>query len=152
MCRLILSEMDSSQIAEGEKLATAWLSGSQHYGKRVLVVDGEEPIREIIASMLGVEGFKVRQFERALDALAFLDESGSQVDLITSCLLMPDLDGIGFLKQAKRKHPEIPFAVVSAIHDLDVAEYALRAGACDYLLKPFATSQLCAMVYRSLRT
>ena len=101
--------------------------------------------------MLRVNDFAVHCAESAMDGLAFLD-SGARVDLLTSCLLMPELDGIGFLEQARRKHPEIPFAVVSAIRDLDVAEYALRAGACDYLLKPFETSQLCALVHRSLRT
>jgi len=64
---------------------------------------------------------------------------------------MPELDGISLLEQAKRKYPDIPFAIVSAVHDLSVAEYTLRAGACDYLLKPCVHEQLLATVHRPLR-
>lgn len=117
--------------------------------ERILVVDDEEPIREIVCSMLQNAGYQCRQAASGLDALAALD-TGEQFELMLSDLMMPELDGIGLLERVKEKFPDMPVVMVTAVHDISVALAAIRNGAYDYLLKPFEREQLLAMVRRAL--
>ena len=118
-------------------------------GESILVVDDEEPIREIVSSMLVAAGFRSRQAHSGLDALRIL-ESGEQFELVLSDILMAELDGIHLLERIKEKYPDIPVVMVTAMHDISVALDALRNGAYDYLLKPFEREQLMATVRRAL--
>lgn len=117
--------------------------------ERILVVDDEEPIREIVSSMLSNAGYQCRQAGSGLEALAIL-ESGEQFELMLSDLMMAELDGIGLLERTKEKFPDMPVVMVTAVHDISVALAAIRNGAYDYLLKPFEREQLLAMVRRAL--
>jgi DNA-binding NtrC family response regulator len=117
--------------------------------ERILVVDDEEPIREIVTSMLANAGYECKQAGSGLEAIAIL-ESGEQFELMLSDLMMPELDGIGLLERTKEKFPDMPVVMVTAVHDISVALAALRNGAYDYLLKPFERDQLLAMVRRAL--
>jgi len=117
--------------------------------ERILVVDDEEPIREIVSSMLCNAGFTCEQACSGVEALAILD-SGQKFELMLSDLMMPELDGIGLLERAREKFPDMPVVMVTAVHDISVALAAIRNGAYDYLLKPFEREQLVAMVRRAL--
>src|SRR5690349_22535804 len=117
--------------------------------ERILVVDDEEAIREVVTSMLGSAGYKCQQASSGKEALAILD-SGGQFELILSDLMMAELDGIGLLERTKEKYPDMPVVMVTAVHDISVALAALRNGAYDYLLKPFEREQLLATVRRAL--
>src|SRR3954454_19436784 len=112
---------------------------------RILVVDDEEPIREIVASMLGTAGYACKQAGSGMEALALL-ESGEEFELMLSDLMMANLDGIGLLERTKERFPEMPVVMVTAVHDISVALAAIRNGAYDYLLKPFEREQLLATV------
>src|SRR5260221_11831669 len=116
---------------------------------RILVVDDEESIREIVSSMLATAGYKCHQAGSGLEALALL-ESGEEFELMLSDLMMANLDGIGLLERTKEKFPDMPVVMVTAVHDISVALQALRNGAYDYLLKPFEREQLLATVRRAL--
>jgi putative nucleotidyltransferase with HDIG domain len=116
---------------------------------RILVVDDEEPIREIVSSMLTLANYKCKQAGSGLEALAML-ESGEEFELMLSDLMMADLDGIGLLERTKEKFPDMPVVMVTAVHDISVALAAIRNGAYDYLLKPFEREQLLATVRRAL--
>ena len=117
--------------------------------ERILVVDDEETIREVVSSMLGSGHYECKQAASAFEALALLD-SGEEFELMLSDLLMPDLDGIGLLERTKEKFPDMPVVMVTAVHDISVALAAIRNGAYDYLLKPFEREQLMATVRRAL--
>src|SRR5579864_5312096 len=117
--------------------------------ERILVVDDEEPIREIVSSMLGSAGYKCQQAGSGKEALAILD-SGGQFELILSDLMMAELDGIGLLERTKERYPDMPVVMVTAVHDISVALTAIRNGAYDYLLKPFEREQLLNTVRRAL--
>ena len=117
--------------------------------ERILVVDDEESIREIMSSMLSNAGFQCRHASFGLEALAIL-ESGEHFELMLSDLMMPELDGIGLLERTKERFPDMPVIMVTAVHDVSVALAALRNGAYDYLLKPFERDQLIAMVRRAM--
>jgi putative nucleotidyltransferase with HDIG domain len=116
---------------------------------RILVVDDEETIREIVSSMLTIANYQCRQAASGLEALALL-ESGEEFELMLSDLMMADLDGIALLERTKEKFPDMPVVMVTAVHDISVALDALRNGAYDYLLKPFEREQLLATVRRAL--
>ena len=116
---------------------------------RILVVDDEEPIREIVASMLGTAGYACKQAGSGMEALAVLT-SGEEFELMLSDLMMADLDGIGLLERTKEKYPDMPVVMVTAVHDISVALAAIRNGAYDYLLKPFEREQLLNTVSRAL--
>jgi putative nucleotidyltransferase with HDIG domain len=116
---------------------------------RILVVDDEEPIREIVASMLGTAGYTCKQAASGMEALAVLT-SGEEFELMLSDLMMADLDGIGLLERTKERYPDMPVVMVTAVHDISVALAAIRNGAYDYLLKPFEREQLLNTVSRAL--
>jgi len=116
---------------------------------RILVVDDEEPIREIVASMLGTAGYACKQAGSGMEALAVLT-SGEHFELMLSDLMMADLDGIGLLERTKERFPDMPVVMVTAVHDISVALAAIRNGAYDYLLKPFEREQLLNTVSRAL--
>jgi putative nucleotidyltransferase with HDIG domain len=116
---------------------------------RILVVDDEETIREIVCSTLGGAHFQTRSAANGIEALAIL-ESGDEFDLVLSDLMMAEMDGIAFLERAKERYPDMHIVMVTAVHDIGVALQALRNGAYDYLLKPFEREQLLATVRRAL--
>ncbi|PYX00319.1 MAG: two-component system response regulator [Acidobacteria bacterium] len=117
--------------------------------ERILVVDDEETIREIVSSMLTHANYKCRQAASGLEAIALLD-SGEAFELMLSDLMMADLDGIGLLERTKERFPDMPVVMVTAVHDISVALAAIRNGAYDYLLKPFEREQLLATVRRAM--
>src|ERR1700752_2078706 len=117
--------------------------------ERILVVDDEEAIREIVTSMLTSANYQCRQAASGLEALALLD-SGEEFELMLSDLMMAGLDGIGLLEKSKERYPDMPVVMVTAVHDISVALAAIRNGAYDYLLKPFEREQLLATVRRAL--
>src|SRR5207253_7587025 len=117
--------------------------------ERILVVDDEEPIREIVSSMLISANYQCRQAASGLEALALLD-SGEEFELMLSDLMMAGMDGIGLLEKTKERYPDMPVVMVTAVHDISVALTAIRNGAYDYLLKPFEREQLLATARRAL--
>ena len=119
--------------------------------ERILVVDDEEPIREVVCSMLQNASYRCEQAGSGAEALAFLQKD-SDFQLILSDLMMPELDGVGLLEVVKVRYKELPMVLVTAVHDISVALAAIRNGAYDYLLKPFEREQLLAVVRRALET
>ncbi len=118
-------------------------------GERILVVDDEESIREIVTSMLTSSGYQCKQAGSGLQALAVL-EAGDEFELVLSDLMMAELDGIGLLERTKEKYPDLPVVMVTAVHDISIALAAIRNGAYDYLLKPFEREQLLNTVRRAM--
>jgi len=116
---------------------------------RILVVDDEEAIREIVCAILAAAGYAWKQASSGMEALALLN-SGEEFELMLSDLMMADLDGIGLLERTKEKFPDMPVVMVTAVHDISVALAAVRNGAFDYLLKPFEREQLLNAVGRAL--
>jgi DNA-binding NtrC family response regulator len=117
--------------------------------ERILVVNDEDPIREIVARMLMTAGYQCKTAADGLEALAVLD-SGEEFELLLTNFMMPNLDGMGLLDRTKGKFPDMPVVVETAVHDISVALTAIRNGAYDYLLAPFERQQLLAVVCRAL--
>jgi putative nucleotidyltransferase with HDIG domain len=117
--------------------------------ERILVVDDEAPIREIVATMLKGSGYQTVTARSGKDALRTLANDHS-FDLIMSDLMMPEMDGHSLLREAKSLYPDLPIIMVTAVHDISIALNSIRSGAYDYLLKPFEREQLLTTVRRTL--
>ncbi len=116
--------------------------------ERILIVDDEEPIRDLMCAMLASANYVCTQTESGKEALSLL-ASGEQFELMLSDLMMPGMDGIALLESAKERYPDMPVIMVTAVTDVSVALGAIRNGAYDYLLKPFERDQLLATVRRA---
>jgi putative nucleotidyltransferase with HDIG domain len=117
--------------------------------ERILVVDDEEPIREVVCSMLQNASYQCKQACSGVEALTILS-TDNNFQLVLTDLMMPEMDGVGLLEVVKAKHKELPVVMVTAVHDISVALASIRYGAYDYLLKPFEREQLLAVVRRAL--
>ncbi len=116
----------------------------------VLIVDDEEPIREIISSLLEVRGYSCATAPSAVEALPIIAAEPHRFQLILSDIIMPQMSGLVFLERALELYPDLPVVMLSAVHDVRVAMDAIRKGAYDYLVKPFERDQLYFVVGRAL--
>ena len=119
--------------------------------ERILVVDDEESIRELVCSMLRNASYRCVQACSGAEAPGILREDGN-FHLVLTDMMMPELDGAGLLEVVRQQHKDLPVVMVTAVHDISVALTAIRNGAYDYLLKPFEREQLLAVVRRALET
>ncbi|HEV8630760.1 MAG TPA: HD domain-containing phosphohydrolase [Thermoanaerobaculia bacterium] len=107
---------------------------------RVLIVDDEPYIRELIQRCLELEGYECRlapSAEAALDALG--DE---RFELMVSDIHMPGMSGMELLATVRQRHPELAVLMVTGVDDRKVGIQALRLGAYGYLIKPFDVNEL----------
>jgi two-component system response regulator PilR (NtrC family) len=102
---------------------------------RILVVDDERSMRELLAIVLRREGYDVLLAENGKSAIAMLEKE--PVDILISDIKMPDLSGVDVLRAAKRVDQDILGIMITAFASTDTAVEAMRLGACDYLSKPF---------------
>lgn len=115
---------------------------------RILVLDDEESILEILGHHLREAGYAPVLQQYPADALAQL--AGEQFDLLITDLKMPTIHGIEVVQRAKEIDPKMGVIVVTAMMDVTNAIEALRAGADDYLLKPFNLVEISISVSRVL--
>ena len=102
---------------------------------RILVVDDERSMRELLAIVLRREGYEVLLAENGRAAIDLLERE--PVDLLISDIKMPDLSGVDVLRAAKKIDKDILGIMITAFASTDTAVEAMRLGACDYLSKPF---------------
>jgi two-component system response regulator PilR (NtrC family) len=102
---------------------------------RILVVDDERSMRELLAIVLGREGYEVRLAENGRSAIAVLERE--PIDILISDIKMPDMSGVDVLRAAKRVDKDILGIMITAFASTETAVEAMRLGACDYLSKPF---------------
>jgi two-component system response regulator PilR (NtrC family) len=102
---------------------------------RILVVDDERSMRELLAIVLRREGYDVLLAENGTSAIATLEKE--PVDILISDIKMPDLSGVDVLRAAKRVDQDILGIMITAFASTETAVEAMRLGACDYLSKPF---------------
>jgi len=102
---------------------------------RILVVDDERSMRELLAIVLRREGYEVLLAENGRSAIDLLERE--PVDLLISDIQMPDLSGVDVLRAAKKIDQDILGIMITAFASTETAVEAMRLGACDYLSKPF---------------
>lgn len=107
---------------------------------RVLVVDDELAMRESIAAWLAQDGYEVAKAADASEALALLEQQEFGLALVD--IKMPGMDGVELLGRIKDEYPETLVVIITAYGSIESSVEAMKAGASDYLLKPFDPEQL----------
>ena len=116
--------------------------------ERILVVDDEEYIRDLICTILGAAGYQCTSVASGNAALGLL--ASEAFELMLSDMRMSEMDGTVLLDRAKEKYPDMPVIMVTAVNDTSEAVSTLRNGAFDYLLKPFERDELLTRVRQAL--
>jgi putative nucleotidyltransferase with HDIG domain len=115
---------------------------------RILVVDDEKFIRDIIADFLAMEGYVVRTAE---DGAAATEElRRSRFDLVISDLKMPRMGGLELLREVSEAHPDTMTIIMTGFGTVETAIDAMKRGAYDYILKPFKVEEVIHIVQRGL--
>ncbi len=115
---------------------------------RVLVVDDEAGLRVSLSRILGARGYEVMTAQDGLDAIKTLEglvASGTRPDVMLTDLMMPRMTGLELLAEAKQRWPEIEVVLMTAFADVDTAVAAVKAGAYDFLTKPFPSNDAVAL-------
>lgn len=112
----------------------------------ILVVDDEESLREVLYEVLSEDGYQVATAASAEEALTLFAQN--HYALIITDICMPGLSGIDLLKQVKEKNQDTQIIIMTSHASLDTALTALRAGAYDYLIKPFEDLELISALVR----
>ncbi|HSD20978.1 MAG TPA: HD domain-containing phosphohydrolase [Anaeromyxobacter sp.] len=115
---------------------------------RILIVDDDSSVRDVIAVLLAEEGYAVTAVpsaEAALDAARLTEFS-----LAISDVRMPGKDGFWFLDRVRELHPDTAVIMLTAFGDTEAAVECLRNGAADYLLKPPKVTDLIRAIERAL--
>ncbi len=110
---------------------------------RVLVVDDEAELLRAVARILKARGFEVEMAGNGIEALEFLGRQTFDVMLVD--LVMPGMTGLELLKRAKTVHEKLEVVIMTAFADVDTAVAAVKAGAYDFLTKPFPSSDTVAL-------
>jgi putative two-component system response regulator len=116
---------------------------------RCLVVDDEAIVRRSVVRMLEAQGFSCLEAGNGREGLDVLMSNG-ELPLIISDLRMPDLDGMGFLGEVRRRFPDTAVVMLSGMAETSVAVECLHLGAADFLVKPVSVSEMHARVARAL--
>lgn len=122
--------------------------GDAQMGETVLVVDDEREIADLIEVYLKNEGFAVRTFYRAKDALACIAEE--KIDLAVLDVMLPDGDGFALCRQIREEHT-FPILLLTAKGEETDKITGFALGADDYVTKPFRPLELVARVKAQLR-
>jgi NtrC-family two-component system response regulator AlgB len=114
----------------------------------ILIVDDESHIRGHLARHVRTLGHTVAEASDAGEALVALDRAPS--DVVISDVRMPDLDGLALLREVKRRAPDTVVILMTAYATVQQAVEAIRAGAYDYVVKPFGLEEMDLTLARAL--
>jgi NtrC-family two-component system response regulator AlgB len=116
---------------------------------KLLIVDDEKNIRQSLTHFLSGCGHEVTAAESSREALELLSE-GIEFDLVLSDWRMAEMNGLELLRAIKEKYPDVVVVLMTAYGTIDNAVAAMKAGAYDYLTKPFSVDQIQHVVERAL--
>ena len=114
----------------------------------ILIVDDEKNIRQHLATYVRRLGHRAEAAEDATAALAVLERE--PVDLVFSDVRMAGVDGLALLREIRRRRPDAVVVLMTAFATVEQAVEAMRAGAYDYLVKPFSLDQAGLLITRVL--
>ncbi len=118
---------------------------------RILVADDEPNLRRVLTAILKREGYDVLSAADGAEALAFLDANRDSIDVVITDLKMPKVDGMEVLRQASTQVPNVPVIMITAFGSVHNAVQAVKAGAFDYVEKPFEQHQIRLVVEKAVK-
>ncbi len=116
--------------------------------QRIMVVDDDREMLNLINRVLEMEGFDVVVVDEGDAAVTLLDKANP--DLVILDVLMPGLDGFETLDLI-REHSKVPVIMLTALHDIESLQRAFFLGADDFVSKPFSVRSLVARIHAKLR-
>jgi excisionase family DNA binding protein len=141
--------LDSQRTQMGGSVTPAMVSAPTRPNRhKVLVVDDEASIRDLLSKTLALAEYDV---DTAADATSALDRMRSGVyDLMIADLKMPGMDGLTLIRQAKRIKSDMPVIIITGFSTESSAIEALNLGVAGYLTKPFRVPQVLAAAAKAL--
>jgi two-component system nitrogen regulation response regulator NtrX len=119
---------------------------------KILIVDDEKDIRELIGDILKDEGYSVRLAGNSDDCMDAINEELPSLMILDIWLKDSRMDGIDILKTVKRDNPDVPVVIISGHGNIEIAVAAIKQGAYDFIEKPFNIDQLMVVVSRAMET
>src|ERR1700758_5526295 len=114
----------------------------------ILIVEDEAKMRRLLELNLGEDGFSTLSAGDAESGLKLLRENS--VDLALTDLKLPGMNGLEFLQTIKRQNAALPVVVMTAFGSVETAVEAMKAGASDYVLKPFSLTEMRMVIHKEL--
>ena len=114
----------------------------------ILIIEDEAKMRRLLELNLGEDGFKTLSAGDAETGLKLLESE--PVHLVLTDLKLPGMSGLELLQTAKQQHPALPIVVMTAFGSVETAVEAMKAGASDYVLKPFSLAEMRMVVHKEL--
>jgi len=114
----------------------------------ILIIEDEAKMRRLLELNLGEDGFKTVSAQDAETGLRLL--ASEQVDLVLTDLKLPGMSGLELLQAVKRQNAALPVVVMTAFGSVETAVEAMKAGATDYVLKPFSLAEMRMVVHKEL--
>jgi two-component system response regulator PilR (NtrC family) len=115
---------------------------------RILIVDDEEVLRDVLDAVLRREGFDVVSASSGEEALSMLD--GEEIDLIILDVMLPGISGIDTMRAIRISNPYLPVIIITAFSSIDGAIEAMKQGAFHYIPKPFKNEEVVLTVNKAL--
>lgn len=116
--------------------------------EKILIVDDEERMCRLLRRVLEKEGYLCHTAMSGVDALSRLERD--DYDLIITDIQMPEMNGLELINEVRDYNPELPIVVITAYGTVESAVQALRAGAYDYITKPFENDDIRHAAARAL--
>ncbi len=113
----------------------------------ILVVDDEQVVLDSIKKHLKKDNYNIRTALTAKDGLQLFDSE--TMDIVLTDLMMPEMDGLEFMKEVKDRQPLTPVIMITGYATINTALQATELGAFDYIAKPFTKSELRAVLQRA---
>src|SRR5499427_3069325 len=114
----------------------------------ILIVEDEAKMRRLLELNLGDDGFKTVSAGDAETGLKML--ASEAIDLVITDLKLPGMSGLDLLQAVKEQKASLPVVVMTAFGSVETAVEAMKAGASDYVLKPFSLSEMRMVVHKEL--
>jgi len=116
---------------------------------KILLVDDEPDVLDVIGNLLEMEGYDVRFARDYYDALAVVDEES--FDIVITDYRMPKMHGIYLLDMLKDSHPDLPVIIITAYSGSELMAEAKRKGADAFLPKPFTFEALDSTIKKVMK-
>ncbi len=132
---------------------TTLADGTSQLGEgrqRVLIVDDEEGIRDLLSRTLALAEYDVQTVSDGISALHYLRETGEPFSLVIADLRMPGMDGLTLIREVKQINPQLPIIIITGFSSESSAIEAVNLGVAGYLTKPVGIPQVLAAAAKAL--
>ena len=131
---------------------TNWFTDMDNKNQSICIIDDDAEMRRLLKDLLSGEGYSISEFPTATLALEKLNSQleDVRIDLVITDLKMPEMTGLEFIRKFKTRHADVPVILITAFGSIETALETTRAGAYDYVVKPFKLAEISQTVARAL--